>query len=75
YFSEDAGERQDDTEAFKWFSKAANMGHAKSQYFIGLMYYFGEGVEKNESQGVSWLKKSAQLGFIEAQKLIDEYNL
>ena len=32
---------QIDQEAFKWFSKAAELGHAQSQYIIGLMYYFG----------------------------------
>lgn len=75
YFSEDAGERQDDHEAFKWFSKAAELGHAQAQYLIGLMYYFGEGIQKDEVKGVVLLKQSAQNGFEEAQKLIDEYKL
>ena len=75
YFSEDAGERQDDQEAFKWFSKAAELGHAQSQYIIGLMYYFGEGIPKDESKGVQLIKQSAQNGFGEARKVIDEYKL
>lgn len=75
YFGEDAGERQDDKEAFKWFSKAAELGHAESQYIIGLMYYLGEGIQKDEVKGIALLKQSAQNGFEEAQKLIDEYKL
>lgn len=75
YFSEDAGERQDDQEAFKWFSKAAELGHAQSQYIVGLMYYFGEGIPKDESKGVQLIKQSAQNGFEEARKVIDEYKL
>ena len=75
YFSEDAGERQDDQEAFKWFSKAAELGHAQSQYIVGLMYYFGEGIPKDESKGVQLIKQSAQNGFEEARKVIYEYKL
>jgi TPR repeat protein len=75
YFSDDAGERQDDQEAFKWFSKAAELGHAQSQYIVGLMYYFGEGIPKDESKGVQLIKQSAQNGFEEARKVIDEYKL
>lgn len=75
YFSEEAGERQDDQEAFKWFSKAAELGHAQAQYIIGLMYYFGEGIAKDEAKGIILLKQSAQNGFKEAQKVIDEYRL
>lgn len=40
-----------------------------------LTYYFGEGIEKDEVKGVVLLKQSAQNGFEEAQKLIDEYKL
>lgn len=75
YFGEDAIEGQDDQEAFKWFSKAAELGHAQSQYIIGRMYYFGEGIQKDEVKGVELLKQSAQNGFKEAQKLIDEHKL
>lgn len=75
YFSEDAGERQDDQEAFKWFSKAAELGHAQSQYIVGLMYYFGEGIPQDESKGVQLIKQSAQNGFEEARKVINEYKL
>lgn len=75
YFSEEAGVRQDDQEAFKWFSKAAELGHAQSQYIVGLMYYFGEGIPKDENKGVQLIKQSAQNGFEEARKVIDEYKL
>lgn len=75
YFSEEAGVNQDDQEAFKWFSKAAELGHPKAQYLVGLMYYFGEGIAKDEAKGIILIKQSAQNGFEQAQKIMDEYRL
>lgn len=68
YFGEDALEYEDAQEAFKWFSKAAELGHAESQYIIGLMYFSGEGTQRNESKGIQLIQQSAQNGFEEAKK-------
>ena len=32
-------------EAFNWFLKAAEQGHAAAQYNVGYLYQFGEGVK------------------------------
>jgi uncharacterized protein len=75
YFSEEASVTQDDQEAFKWFSKAAELGHPEAQYLVGLMYYFGEGIAKDEAKGSILIRQSAQNGFEQAQRIIDEYRL
>ena len=31
-------------EAAKWYRRAANQGHARAQFFLGGMYYKGDGV-------------------------------
>jgi hypothetical protein len=35
------GIAKDDTQAVYWFRKAAEQGHAKAQYNLGLMYDYG----------------------------------
>lgn len=55
---------------FKLNSFAAEKGDAEAQFNLGLMYDFGEGVTKNESQAVKWYRKAAEQGNAYAQ-----YNL
>jgi len=38
------GVPQDYAVAMKWYRLAAEQGHAKAQYNLGVMYYNGEGV-------------------------------
>jgi len=52
----------DNQMAFKWALKAAEAGNPKSQMIVGSMYYQGEGVGKNRSLGIHWLKKAASQG-------------
>ena len=42
------GVPENDTEAVKWFRKAAEQGYADAQYYLGDVYYFGEGVPLDE---------------------------
>lgn len=58
------------TAAFKWYSKAANQGHAEAEYSLGFMYRNGEGVAQNYSQALKWYTRAAKQGYIRAQ-----YNL
>ena len=43
-----------DKEAFSWFKKAADQGHANGQYSVGLMYEEGRGVLQNHTQAHKW---------------------
>lgn len=43
------------TEAFKWFRLAALQGNGIAQAQIGLMYFNGQGVERNYEEAYFWL--------------------
>jgi TPR repeat protein len=38
----------------KWYRLAAEQGHAKAQYNLGLMYYNGEGVPEDYVIAYMW---------------------
>lgn len=62
------------TEASKWFSKAANSKDVLSksvfgQFVLGCMFRSGLGVAQDEIQATMWLEKSAEQGCLEAQYL------
>jgi len=50
--------------AYHWFNKIPDHSHYKagSFYWIGLMYWSGDGVEKNTVKAIQYLKKSAIRG-------------
>ena len=52
--------------------KAAEQGDAQSQYYFGILCKFGRGVEKDETEAVSWFLKAAEQGHIEAQYHLGE---
>lgn len=53
--------------AFTWFKKAGDQNHAEAQYYVGLMYKSGQGVEKNPEASMAWLKMAAHQNHIMAQ--------
>ncbi|MFZ5354587.1 MAG: tetratricopeptide repeat protein [Bacillota bacterium] len=53
-------------EAYFMFLKAAEQGHVKSQYIVGLMYEKGEGIGRDEKKAIEWYKKAADRGHEEA---------
>jgi TPR repeat protein len=58
---------KDLTEAAKWYTLAANQGHAGAQFCLGQMYRQGWGVTKNEEEAVKCLTKAAEQGHTGAQ--------
>ncbi|WP_439830288.1 tetratricopeptide repeat protein, partial [Aeromonas veronii] len=58
---------QDDAQALAWYRKAAEQGHAKAQYNLGVMYGNGQGVPQDDAQAVVWFRKAAEQGLAEAQ--------
>ncbi|MFN7096499.1 MAG: hypothetical protein ACK4PR_02900, partial [Gammaproteobacteria bacterium] len=54
-------------EAVKWFLKAAEKKHAGAQFYLGLIYNAGHGVEKDLEEAVKWYRKAAELGHVDAQ--------
>jgi TPR repeat protein len=45
----------------------AEKGDAKAQYSIGVMYFEGKGVPKNEEEAAKWQRLAAEQGFVFAQ--------
>jgi TPR repeat protein len=56
------GVEKDAVQAVHWFRKAAEQGHAQSQYNLGVMYANGVGVKKDVVQAVHWFRKAAEQG-------------
>lgn len=54
-------------ESVEWYQKAANLGHVRAQYSLGLMYSDGKGVEQNYPKAIEWYTKAANQGYKYAQ--------
>ena len=46
---------------------AADQGHSGAQYYFGLSYGFGEGVEQNYGEAVRWYRVAANQGHADSQ--------
>mgnify|MGYP000164764871 FL=1 len=53
---------KNDSEAIKWYLKAANQGEVNAQVFLGVKYDNGEGVAKNDEEAIRWYRKAADQG-------------
>ena len=49
------------------FREAAEQGNSSAQFNLGLMYYNGEGVPKDDSEAIRWYRLAAENGNTEAQ--------
>lgn len=47
--------------------KAAKMGLAKAQYWVGRNYHLGYGVQENPPKAAEWLRRAAEQGYSDAQ--------
>jgi Sel1 repeat len=54
FFSGTLGVAKDETEAVKWYRKAAEQNVADAQYNLGVCYDSGEGVAKDEIEAYKW---------------------
>lgn len=53
--------------AVQQFRQAADQGYAKAQYNLGIAYLQGQGVAKDDQEGISWFRKAADQNFAPAQ--------
>ncbi len=53
---------QNYNEAAKLFRQAAEEGHAKSQYYMGLLCEYGDGVTQSDEDAVNWYRQAADQG-------------
>src|SRR5262249_40774045 len=53
------GVKQDQSEALRWFRRAADRGHAAAMNFLGCQYAGGHGVAMDAREAVRWYRRSA----------------
>ena len=68
FYRHGMGVPQSDTEAAKWYLKAATQGDAGAQTNVGMLYLTGQGVNQDEEKAKSWLRKAAKQGDSSAQR-------
>lgn len=54
-------------DAIKLYTASAQMGSADAEYYLGLIYLYGQGVPKDTAQARSWLRKAADHGSLDAK--------
>jgi uncharacterized protein len=59
------GVSQDDSEAVKWYRKAAEQGHAEAQLNLVEIYSYGEGVQQDFEEVANWHRKATEQADIE----------
>lgn len=65
-YAEGNGVPKSETEAFRWWRRAADQGNADAQNMMGNCCYNGYGVERNYSYAVGWYRLAAEQGHAEA---------
>lgn len=58
---------QSNTEAARWYKRAAEQGREEAQFNLGNLFLMGVGVAHSDAEAVKWYRKSADLDFLEAQ--------
>lgn len=56
------------------YQKAADQGHYKAKYFLGVMYLEGRGVTKDINKAIQLLTDSSAAGYDKAVQLLSELN-
>lgn len=54
------------SKAARWFRRAAENGHAPSQYRLATLYELGQGAPKNLEQASIWYSRAAEKGHVKA---------
>ena len=66
-YAEGKGVPQNDVEAAKWFTRAAEQGDALAQYDLGVSFAEGIGVKKDPEIAAKWFRRAAMQGMAIAQ--------
>jgi TPR repeat protein len=56
------GVTRDEQKSFRYFHKAAELGHIQAQYEVGSMYLEGRGVTRHRDRARRWFQKAADQG-------------
>ena len=66
-YSKGEGVAQDYKKAIRWYVLAAQQGHARAQFNMGVFYYVGETVPQDYSEAFKWYTFAAEQGHAGAQ--------
>ncbi|MCP4080312.1 MAG: sel1 repeat family protein, partial [Planctomycetaceae bacterium] len=59
---------QSHVEATRWYEKAANAGHADSQYMLGMYFQYALGEISDLERAKIWYGRAADQGNVKAEK-------
>jgi TPR repeat protein len=65
-----AFEKKDYAEALAWLKRASEHGHTRSIYWIGKLYWRGNGVPKDRKVAMRYFSQAAEKKEFEAQRAI-----
>ena len=75
YFDGQMGLKQDKAEGLKWYHRAVEAGSGRAAFSVGMCYYEGDGVDKDDDKALEYLQKAAELDFIPAFYVIGSFNM
>ncbi|EJK76682.1 hypothetical protein THAOC_01543 [Thalassiosira oceanica] len=64
YFYGSLGVAKDVPQAIKLWNEAAELGSFDAHCLLGIVYYFGEGVEKDKPRGIQHMQQAAMKGHV-----------
>jgi TPR repeat protein/5'-3' exonuclease len=62
-------------QAIQLFNQLADLGHAESQFYLGLMHFNAKGADEDHDEAVYWFHEAAQQNFSPAQYKLGEMYL
>lgn len=65
-----AFEQQNYQAAYKSLEPLAQAGNPDAQYALGYLYYYGDGVPKNENKAKYWMQRAATQGQKSAEQAL-----
>ncbi len=72
YATDDLSGLKDEVKAVGWYTRAAEQGHAESQYDLGFMLILGEGTEKDVAKGLWWMEQAVANGNDYAARVLSD---
>jgi len=59
------------TKAFNYLKKLARYNDACSKYYLGVMYFYGQGTKKNVKLATKYISEAEKLGYADAIAFFD----
>ena len=66
---------QDYAKAFYWYNKAVEFDSAQAIFQVGLYYYHGYGVKKDEEKGINYIRQAKEKGYKRAENFFKLNNI